>query len=148
MHAPESVRSDAAFPPNSISDDTLVDSSSSTCSDVVFSNKMSSESAHSPIKGAYIHESKVSEDVVGASDCTLVDISVPDSRDSSLPPSSPNIWPSSSLPPISHEASPEVDPDFSKDSATPGSDCILVLDHDFYSSTDDRSRIDLGIKAI
>ena len=95
MHAAESVRSDAAFPPNPISDDTLVDSSSSTCSDVVFSNKMSSGSAHSPIKGAYIHESKVSEDVVGASDCTLVNISVPDSRDPSpLPPSSPNIWPS------------------------------------------------------
>ena len=63
MHAPEFVRSDADFPsPKSRSDHTLV-SSSWTCSLMSSFQTNSSGSAHSPIKGAYIHEYKVSEDV-------------------------------------------------------------------------------------
>ena len=94
------------------------------------------------VKRAYIHDSKDSEGVIVASDC----ISAPAYHDSSpLPPSSPDIWPSSSLPPVSRIASPGVDPDLRKESTAPGSDCIFVLDYDFSTSSDDWKRIDLGV---
>ena len=144
IYAPETTGSDLAIP-DSGTGDTLVDLSSSTCADLVTSTRNSSE--YTAVKDAYIHDSKVSEDVIVASDCT-VDISASAFRDSSpLPPSSPIIWPYSSLPPVSRIASPEGDLDPLKESTMPGSDCILILDHDSFASTD-VWKLDLGIRMV
>ena len=143
--APESASSESALP-NSGAADTLVDPSSSTYADLV----TSTEYRDTDSKDAYIHDSKVSEDAIVASDCTI-EILASACRDSSpLPPSSPIILPSSSPPPVSRIASPEVDSDLIKESTItiPESDCILVLDHGSSTSTDDWKRIDLGIRMI
>ena len=136
--------SDSASP-NSGAGNTSVDPSSSTCADLVTLNKKSSENTDTSAKGAYIHDSKVSEDIIVASDPTI-DISASAFCDSSLlPPSSPSIWPSS-LPPISRIASPEVYPNLLNESTSLGSDCILKKDHDFSAFTDEWKRVELGIK--
>ena len=146
--APESAGSDPDLP-NSGTADTLVDLSSSTCADLVTLTKNSSEYTDTAVKkDAYIHDFKVLEDDIVASDCT-VDVLASAFCDSSpLPPSSPIIWPSSSPPPVSRIASPEVDRDLKKESTVPGSDCTLVLDHDSSASTDDWKRVDLGTRMI
>jgi hypothetical protein len=142
---PISPPSSDSASPNSGAGNTLVDLSSSTCADLVTSNKKLSENTDSSAKGAYIHDSKVSEDIVVASDPTI-NISASAFRDSSLlPPSSPSIW-LSSLPPISRIASSEVYPDLLNRSTTLGSDCILKLDHDFSAFTHEWKRVELGIK--
>ena len=144
--ATKSAGSDPAFTDsNSGAGDTLVDLSSSTCAEPVTATKNISDHTDTTKKDAYIHDSKIPEGVIVASDCTI-DISVSACRGSSpLPPSSPIIRPSSSLPPISRKVSPEVDPDLI---AMSGSDCILVLDHGSSATTDDWKRIDLGIRMV
>jgi len=140
-HAPEAAGSDSTFP-NSGSGDELVDLSSSTCVDLIAWKTNSPGDERTPIKGAYIHDSKVSEEVTVASD----DTPAPAFCDSSPIPNSPNIWPSSSLPPTSRIASPELDRDLSKESTTSRSDYILVWDHTVSTSIGGRERLDLGIK--
>lgn len=149
IYAPESASSDPALP-NSGAGDTLVDLSSSTCaeSDLVASTKNSPKHTDTALKDAYIHDSNVSENAIVASDSTIdSDILASSLRDSSpLPPSSPIILPSSSPPPVTRIASPEVDPNLVNESTIPGSDYILVLDHGSSTSTDNWKRIDLGIR--
>ena len=69
--APESASLDPAFS-NSGAGVTLqvMDLSSSTCADLVTLTNNSSEDADTAVKGAYIHDSKVLEDDIVASDCT------------------------------------------------------------------------------
>lgn len=149
IYPPGSAYSDPAFPISGTGD-TLLDLSSSTCADLAASNKNLFGDSDTPGKGAYIHDPKISEDIIVASDST-VDLLTPAIRDSSPlppsspPPSSPSILPSSSL---ICKASPEVNFNLSTESTTPGSDGTLVLDRGFSIPPDEWKRINLGIKLI